>query len=78
LREAVDGPLQQAVSRAGASADLVLTIVYQADGTISDVTVSKSSRNRDLDRAAVTWARRAKLCPGSAGSGRLPFSFDLD
>ncbi len=71
-------PLQQAVSRAGVSADLALMITYAADGTITDVSIAKSSRNRDLDRAAITWARRAKLCPGSAGQGRLPFSFALE
>jgi protein TonB len=68
-------PLQQAASRAGVAADLALMITYQADGTITNVDIVKSSRNRDLDRAAQTWAKRAKLCPGSAGQGRLPFSF---
>jgi len=71
-------PLAAAVSKAGVAADLALMITYQADGTITDVSVAKSSRNRDLDRAAVTWARRAKLCPGSPGQGRLPFSFAVE
>jgi len=57
---------------------VVLLIVYQADGTITDVSVAKSSRNRDVDRAAVTWAKRAKLCPGAAGQGRIPFSLSSE
>ena len=34
-----------------------------------------SPPDRAWSAAAQTWAKRAKLCPGSAGQGRLPFSF---
>lgn len=71
-------PLSAAVSRANINATLVLLITYQADGTITDVSVASSSRNRDVDRAGVAWARRAKLCPGAAGSGRIPFDLKTE
>jgi periplasmic protein TonB len=71
-------PLQAAAGRAGGSTDLVLALTFQADGTVTDVSIAKSSRNRDLDRAAQTWARKVKLCPGAAGTGRLPFSFSAE
>ena len=49
-----------------------LTLTYRADGTVSDASVSTSSRDRNVDRAAANWAKRIKLCPGSAGTGVLP------
>ena len=64
--------LASAVSRARISGLMKLTLTFQADGTVTDVQVAQSSRDRNVDRAAQTWARRIKLCPGSAGTGNLP------
>ena len=66
------GALRGAVSRARISGRMALTLTFQADGTVTDVSVSQSSRDRNVDRAAQSWARRIRLCPGSPGSGILP------
>ena len=72
------GPLIRALAQSGSdSAELSLRIAFTADGSITSVSIAKSSRNRDLDRAAQNWARGAKLCPGAPGEGILPFSFTL-
>jgi protein TonB len=67
-------PLQSAVARARINTEMRLSLTFQADGTVTDVSVAQSSRNRDVDRAAQQWARRIKLCPGSPGSGILPMN----
>jgi TonB family protein len=73
------GPLIMALNKSGASsADLALHLTFTADGTVTAVSVSKSSHNRDLDRAAQSWARGVKLCPGPSGDGILPFTFNLN
>lgn len=73
------GPLLVALQKSGAtSADLALHLTFTADGSVTSVSVSKSSRDRDLDRAAQSWARAVKLCPGAPGDGILPFSFSLE
>jgi protein TonB len=64
-------PLQSAVSRARIVAVMRLTLTFTADGTVTDVQVTQSSRDRTVDRAAQNWARRVKLCPGSPGTGVL-------
>ena len=64
--------LQSAVARARINTTMRLTLSFQADGTVTDVQVAQSSRDRNVDRAAQNWARRIKLCPGSAGTGNLP------
>ena len=73
------GPLVRALMQSGSdSANLALRLTFTADGSVTQVSIAKSSRNRDLDRAAQSWARAVKLCPGSAGEGILPFSFSLN
>ena len=49
-----------------------LLLAFQADGTVTSAEVQQSSRDRNVDRAAQSWARRIKLCPGAPGSGVLP------
>jgi TonB family protein len=72
-------PLVQALTQSGAtSADLSLHLVFTADGTVTNVSIAKSSRDRNLDRAAMSWARAVKLCPGAPGDGILPFSFSAE
>ena len=73
------GPLLRALQQSGSSsADLSLRLTFTADGTVTNVSVTKSSRDRGLDRAAQSWAREVKLCPGAPGEGILPFSFSLN
>jgi protein TonB len=73
------GTLVRALMQSGSStAEMSLRLTFTADGSVTNVSIAKSSRNRDLDRAAQTWARGVKLCPGSAGEGVLPFSFSLN
>ena len=65
-------PLQAAVGRARIQGSMKLLLAFQGDGTVTDVSVNQSSRDRNVDRAAMSWARRIKLCPGAPGSGVLP------
>ena len=65
--------------RAGITGTVVVTVSFNNSGTITEASVKSSSGNRDLDRAALTAARRAKLCPGSGdGSGYFPVNFVLN
>jgi protein TonB len=50
---------------------------FTADGSVTSAAVSQSSHNRDLDRAALSWAKQVKLCPGAAGTGFLPIVMKL-
>ncbi len=68
-----------ALQKSGAeSAEMSLRLSFTADGAVTSASVSKSSHDRDLDRAATTWARGVRLCPGAAGEGILPFTFSLN
>ena len=60
------------------SAEMSLRLSFTADGSVTSVSVAKSSRNRDLDRAAQSWARGLKMCPGAAGEGILPVVFNMN
>jgi protein TonB len=52
-------------------------VQYLADGTVTSATISQSSHNRDLDRAALVYARQIRLCPGAPGNGLLPLDMKL-
>lgn len=72
-------PLFQAVAasaRGRASAEV--EVDYDAAGTVTAIRMIRSSGSRALDGAVVAWARRMRLQPGAAGTGRLPFDFTLD
>jgi len=49
---------------AGVTGTVIVQVTYDASGTVVDASVYKSSRNRDLDRAAVTGVRKWKINPG--------------
>ena len=66
------GPVQAAVGRARITGTLRLQLSFTADGSVTDVSVAQSSRDRNVDRAAQSWARRIKMCPGQPGAGILP------
>ena len=70
--------MQRAMNQAGIdSAEVYLHLAFTADGSVTSVSIQKSSRNRDLDRAAQSWARGLKMCPGMAGEGVLPVIFNM-
>ncbi|WP_066098707.1 energy transducer TonB [Xanthomonas massiliensis] len=70
--------------RAGIQGEVILIIDVDASGNVTNVSVEKSSRNRDLDRAAMEAARRwkfnAAMVDGkkSAGRVRVPVNFALN
>ncbi|HRN62722.1 MAG TPA: energy transducer TonB, partial [Luteimonas sp.] len=72
-----------AAARAGIEGTVVLIIDVDANGNVTDVAVEKSSRNRDLDRAAMQAARRWSFRPSivngqpAAGRVRVPVDFRL-
>ncbi|KAF1704587.1 energy transducer TonB [Pseudoxanthomonas kaohsiungensis] len=72
-----------AAARAGIEGEVVLVIDVAADGTVTNVSVEKSSRNRDLDRAAMEAARKWRFNPATvngqkaAGRVRVPVNFTL-
>lgn len=62
----------------GVEGTTVVLLRWNEAGEIIDTTVQTSSGSRDLDRAALTAARRARACPGAAGEGTLALDFKLD
>lgn len=67
----------------GAQGTVILIIDVDAEGNVTNVTVEKSSRNRDLDRAAMDAARKWRFNPSivngqkAAGRVRVPVDFTL-
>ena len=59
------------------SASLEVAVEYSADGAVTHAEVIRSSGNVVLDKAAIEWTGRVRLRPGTAGRGRLPFTFGL-
>ena len=53
-----------AALRAGVTGTVVVQVTFDASGNVLDASVYKSSRNRDLDRAALTGVRKWKVNPG--------------
>ena len=51
-------------AREGVGGTVVLRVTIDASGNVLDVAVQRSSRNRNLDRAAMDAARRWKFNPG--------------
>ena len=72
-----------AAFRAGIQGEVILIIDVDANGNVTNVAVEKSSRNRDLDRAAMEAARKWKFNPAqsggqkAAGRVRVPVNFAL-
>jgi len=71
-----------AALRAGATGEVVLRIDVDAQGRPTDVTVVSSSRNRELDRAALRAVRRWRFEPamrdGVAVAGTVQQSIQFD
>ena len=53
-----------AAARVGATGTVVIQVTYDANGTVLEASVHRSSRNRDLDRAALAGVRKWKINPG--------------
>jgi periplasmic protein TonB len=75
-------PFPPAASRECAFGVVMLDVTIDASGNVLDVSVSKSSRNRDLDRSAMDTAKRKwKFNPGlkggvaTGGVVRVPVDF---
>src|SRR3546814_935893 len=72
-----------AAVRAGIEGTVILIIDVDANGNVVDVSVERSSRNRDLDRAAIAAARKWRFNPSvvngqkAAGRVRVPVDFTL-
>src|SRR3546814_17813523 len=72
-----------AAVRAGIEGTVILIIDVDANGNVVDVSVERSSRNRDLDRAAIAAARKWRFNPSvvngqkAAGRAPLPLAFTL-
>ena len=81
-------PLQTTMSRSGLEkADVALLVLLNPCGDVREASFITSSRNRDVDRAAIQWARGARFVSelqklgtlGRRGTlGRLPFSFSTE
>ena len=73
-----------AALRSGITGTVILVVSVDANGNVTDVSVERSSRNRDLDRAAIQAARNWRFNPAmvdgraSAGLVRVPVEFNLD
>lgn len=57
--------------------DAEVEIDYDEQGVVTAVRLIESSGRTRLDKAILDWARQARLGAGAAGTGRLPFKFDL-
>ena len=72
-----------AAYREGVEGEVILVVDVDANGNVTNVTVERSSRNRDLDRAAMEAARKWRFNPSvrngvkSAGRVRVPVAFKL-
>ncbi|UXW12682.1 energy transducer TonB [Xanthomonas oryzae] len=73
-----------AAFRAGIQGEVILIVDVDANGNVTNVSVEKSSRNRDLDRAAMDAARKWKFNASTvngqkaAGRARVPVNFALN
>ena len=71
-------------ARAGIEGTVVLVISIDAQGNVLGVEVEKSSRNRDLDRAAIAAAKKWRFSPqvengvAVASRVRVPVDFNLN
>lgn len=68
-RYPIDYPV--AALRAGLTGTVVVAARYDANGTVTETRVHKSSRNKDLDRAAVQGVRKWKINPGKINGQAL-------
>ncbi len=69
--------------RRGITGSVILLVQIDASGQVLEVTIEKSSGNRNLDRSAMQAARRWRFNPGSrsgvkvGGTVRVPVNFTL-
>ena len=72
-----------ASARSVIDCDVILVLDVDANGNVTNVSVERSSRNRDLDRAAMEAARKWRFNPSivngqkAAGRVRVPVNFTL-
>lgn len=68
-RYPIDYPV--AALRAGLTGTVVVAARYDVNGTVTETRVHTSSRNKDLDRAAVQGVRKWKINPGKVNGQAL-------
>jgi outer membrane biosynthesis protein TonB len=72
-------PVQQAfLASRIRSVKAVLVVDYDANGVPTGLRLDPPSGNAELDAAIIEWGRQARVTPGKAGSGRLPFDLSND
>ena len=64
--------------RHGQQGQAVVLLTWNAAGEVVDVVLQTSTGSRELDRAALSTARRSRACPGTEGQGLLALDFVLD
>lgn len=63
--------------RHGQQGQAVVLITWNTTGQIVNVVLQTSTGSRELDRAALSTARRSRACPGAEGQGLLTLNFVL-
>lgn len=72
-------PVAQAFNASGlAKARPVLVMTYDAQGVVTAAVLTTASGNDALDQAILVWGRAARVSPGKAGKGSLPFDLVND
>lgn len=78
-------PLQRAITNSGRTkAQLEMFVLLNPCGEVRDAGFLKSSRDRDIDRAALRWVEQARFVSkvqatgGYGTQGRLPFVFSTE
>lgn len=72
-------PVADAFNASGlAKARPVLALTYDAQGVVTDAVLTTASGNDALDQAVLAWGRAARVSPGKAGKGSLPFDLVND
>lgn len=64
--------------RDGQQGQAVVLLTWNAAGEIVNVVLQTSTGSRELDRAALSTARRSRACPGTEGQGLLALDFVLN
>lgn len=57
-------PYPAAALRAGITGTVIVQVKYDANGTVTETNIHKSSRNKQLDNAAILGVQRWKINPG--------------
>ena len=59
-------------------ATVVVRIDVDAGGNVADVSIARSSRNKDIDKLVLETAKKFQFVPGTPGKILVPYSFDYE